>query len=83
MKVKIETAMFKDKFHMAGDYIVSPLGDSRCRREFRGDVKVSIALIGGKIEKYMMEQMRDSYEIAARVTRKWIADEKANPKVTA
>lgn len=84
MKIKIETAMFKDKFHMSGDYIVSPIGDGkRVKREFRGEVKVSIALIGGKIEKYMMEQMRDSYEIAARVTRKWIADEKANPKVTA
>jgi len=78
MKVKIETAMFKDKFHMAGDYSVQPIGDGkRVRREFRGEVKVSMALIGGKIEKYMMEQMRDSYEIAARVTRKWIEKEKA------
>jgi hypothetical protein len=77
MKVKIETAMFKDKFHMAGDYSVQPLGDGkRVRREFRGEVKVSIMLIGGKIEKYMMEQMRDSYEVAARVTRKWIEKEK-------
>src|SRR5262249_29881721 len=84
MKVKIETAMFKDKFNMSGDYSVQPLGDgTRCRREFRGEVKVSMPLIGGKIEKYMMEQMRDSYEIAARVTRKWIEQEKANPKVTA
>jgi hypothetical protein len=78
MKVKIITAMFKDKFDMHGDYSVQPLGDGkRVRREFRGEVKVSIALIGGKIEKYMMEQMRDSYEIAARVTRKWIEKEKA------
>jgi hypothetical protein len=78
MKVKIETAMFKDKFKMSGDYAVTPIGDGkRVRREFRGEVKVGIALIGGKIEKYMMEQMRDSYEIAARVTRKWIEKEKA------
>jgi hypothetical protein len=78
MKVKIETAMFKDKFHMSGDYSVQPLGDGkRCKREFRGEVKVSMPLIGGKIEKYMMEQMRDSYEIAARVTRRWIEKAKA------
>jgi hypothetical protein len=73
MKVRIETFMFKDKFSMHGDYIVSPLdGGKRCRREFKGEVKVAVALIGGKIEKYMMEQIRDSYDIAARVTRKWI-----------
>ncbi len=78
MKVKIETAMFKDRFHMAGDYSVTPLdGGKRCKRTFAGEVKVSMALIGGKIEKYMMEQIRDSYEIAARVTRKWIAEKKS------
>jgi hypothetical protein len=77
MHVKIETAMFKDRFRMEGDYAVSPLdGGKRCRREFRGEVKVSMPLIGGKVEKYMMEQMRDSYEIAARLTRRWIDKQK-------
>jgi hypothetical protein len=77
MNVKIETAMFKDRFHMEGKYIVTPLdGGKRCRREFKGEVRVSMALIGGKIEKYMMEQLRDSYEVSARVTRKWIEQQK-------
>jgi hypothetical protein len=67
--------MFKDKFNMSGDYIVTPLGD-RCRREFKGEVKVSVPLLGGKIEKFMMEQLRDAYEVAARVTRQWIAKQK-------
>jgi Protein of unknown function (DUF2505) len=78
MDVKIETQMFKDRFHMQGKYSVSPLdGGKRCRREFKGEVKVSMALIGGKIEKYMMEQLRDSYEIAARVTKRWIEKSKS------
>jgi len=78
MEVVIETSMFKDRFQMRGMYTVSPLdGGARCRREFKGDVKVSIPLLGGRIEKYMMEQLRDSYEIAARTTRKWIAGYKA------
>ncbi len=78
MHVKIETQMFKDRFHMEGDYIVSPLdGGKRCRREFKGEVKVAMPLIGGRVEKYMMEQLRDSYDIAARVTRRWIEKQKA------
>ena len=73
MRIQIETAMFKDRFSMAGDYIVSPLdGGKRTRREFKGEVKVTVPLIGGKIEKFMMEQLRDSYDIAARTTRRWI-----------
>jgi hypothetical protein len=73
MRIQIETAMFKDRFQMHGDYIVSPLdGGKRTRREFKGEVKVSVPLIGGRIEKFMMEQLRDSYDLAARTTRRWI-----------
>jgi hypothetical protein len=73
MRVKIETLMFKERFRMEGDYVVTPLaGGKRCRREFKGEVRVAMPLIGGRVEKYMMEQLRDSYDIAARVTRKWI-----------
>ncbi|HEY2746742.1 MAG TPA: DUF2505 domain-containing protein [Polyangia bacterium] len=77
MRIQIETAMFKDRFSMSGDYIVSALdGGKRTRREFKGEVKVSVPLIGGRIEKFMMEQLRDSYDIAARVTRRWIDKQK-------
>jgi hypothetical protein len=75
MRVTIETQMFKDRFSMAGNYQVTPLdGGKRCRREFKGEVKVSIMLIGGKVEKYMMEQLRDSYDAAAKCTRRWIEE---------
>jgi hypothetical protein len=77
MHIRIDTAMFKDRFKMEGDYIVTPLdGGKRCKREFKGEVKVAVPLIGGKVEKYMMEQLRDSYDVAARVTRRWIEKQK-------
>jgi hypothetical protein len=77
MDVRIETQMFKDRFKMDGKYIVTPLDEGkRCRREFRGEVKVTMPLIGGRVEKYMMEQLRDSYDVAARVTRKWIEQQR-------
>ncbi len=72
MKIVIEPASMKDKFQTQGDYIVTPIGDKRCRREFRGDVKVSIPLIGGKMEKFTVDQMKESYEVATRITREWI-----------
>ena len=81
MDVKIEPSLMKDRFHMGGVYSVKPLGDNRCRRTFEGDVKVSIMLVGGKLEKFMVEEMRRSYEIAADVTRKFIAKLKAAPPV--
>lgn len=72
MQVVVEPAMMKDRFDMRGVYSVAPLGPGRCRRTFEGDAKVSVALIGGKIEKYMADEIRASYDVAARITRTWI-----------
>ena len=77
MKVVIEPASMKDKFQTSADYIVTPIGDKRCRREFRGDTKVSIPLLGGKMERFTVEQMKEAYDVAARVTREWIQKAKA------
>jgi hypothetical protein len=71
--------MFQDKFSMGGKYSVTPLdGGARCRREFKGEVKVTIPLIGGRVEKYMLDELRASYDTAAATTRRWIAKAKQN-----
>ncbi len=77
MEVRIEPALLKNKFDFKGVYSVQPLGPGRCRRVFEGDCKVSILLLGGQIEKYMVEQVKVSYNVAARVTAEWIAKRKA------
>lgn len=74
MQVVIEMESMKDRFSMQGLYKVIPLdGGSRVRRDFTGDIKVDIPIIGGKIEKTVLEQTRDGYETAAHTTRRWIA----------
>jgi hypothetical protein len=77
MDVRIEPALMKDRFHMTAVYAVTPLGEGRCRREFSGEVKISVPLLGGRIEKMMIEQLNDAYEVAARVTRQWVAKRKS------
>lgn len=72
MKIAIEPATMKEKFSTTGDYIVTPIGDKRCRREFKGEVVVKVPLMGGKMEKFTVDQMKESYEVAARTTREWI-----------
>jgi len=76
MHVKIEPAAMKDKFQTEGDYIVTPLGEHRCRREFRGETKVSVPLVGGKMEQFTVDEMKKSYETATRITKEWIARKK-------
>jgi hypothetical protein len=79
MDIDIKTAVLQDQFKMGGKYSVTPLdGGARCRREFKGEVKVSIPLIGGRVEKYMLDELKNSYDKAAVTTRRWIAKAKEN-----
>ena len=77
MEVVIEPAMMKNKFDFRAIYSVKPLAEGRCRRVFEGDSKVSVMLVGGQIEKYMIDEMRKSYDEAAKVTAEFIARRKA------
>jgi hypothetical protein len=77
MDVRIEPALMKDRFQMNSTFKVTPLGTGRCRREFAGEIRISVPLIGGKIEKLMVEQLREAYDSAAQVTREWISKKKA------
>lgn len=77
MDVVIEPSMLKNKFDFRAIYSVIPVGDARCRRIFEGDCKVSVMVIGGQIEKFIVDNVRASYDTAATVTREWIAKRKA------
>lgn len=72
MEVRIEPMHMKEKFHLAGTYTVSAVGNGVCKREFQGDVKISIPLLGGKLEKLFMEQFAASEKITVQVTKDWI-----------
>ena len=77
MKVVIETPMLKNRLQFSGLFTVRPLGEGRCRRCFEGDVKVSVPLLGGKMEKHLLDEVRTSYDTAAEMTRGWVAKNKS------
>ena len=77
MAVRIEPMLMKERFQMSSSFNVTPLGPRRCRREFAGEVKILVPLLGGRIEKLMIDQMREAYDTAAQVTREWVAKQKA------
>jgi hypothetical protein len=72
MDVSIEPALLAERFHLTGAFKVVPLGPGRCRREFSGEVRIAVPLLGGKIEKFMVDRMRAGYDTAAMLTREWI-----------
>ncbi|MEL6344019.1 MAG: DUF2505 domain-containing protein [Myxococcota bacterium] len=61
-----------DKVKAAGTFEIEPIDDSRCNRIVRGDVKVSVPLIGGRIEKGIAADLAKSYEATAQFAREWL-----------
>jgi hypothetical protein len=76
MDVRIEPTLMKDRFKMDGVFRVVPVRPGRIRREFVGQLSVSVPLLGGQIEKLVMGDVTKSYDEAARVTQRWIARKK-------
>lgn len=72
MTVRIEPASMKERFHWQGLYTVTPLGDHRCKREYTGEFRISMALLGGKLESLLLQQLEESERITIRVTEAWI-----------
>jgi hypothetical protein len=63
-----------DRITTTGIYRLEPLGDARCKRIWEGVCECRIPLVGGKVEKQLVEEVRESYRRAADFTRKWIAE---------
>lgn len=63
-----------DRITTTGTYRIEPLGEDRCKRVWEGVCECRIPLVGGKIEKLLVEEVRDSYRRTTDFTRKWIAD---------
>lgn len=78
MDVRIEPLMMKDRLQLHGTFKVTSLASGRCRREFSGDVKINVMLIGGKMEKFMVDRLREGYDAAAVMTRDFIARKKSS-----
>jgi hypothetical protein len=73
MRWKITPRVLQGRMTGEGTTIVraTPRG---CERVISGDLTVKVALIGGPMEKKLVEDVQQSYENAARILRELIAE---------
>jgi LPS O-antigen subunit length determinant protein (WzzB/FepE family) len=55
-----------------GTIAIDSLGDKKCRREIRANIKVNVMFIGGKIEEHLARRLEDSYHLITKFTREEI-----------
>ena len=70
---RVIPAVMADKVKAAGTYTLVPAAGG-CERLVRGEIVVSIPLLGGKIEKGIGDELQASYERSAAFARNWLLE---------
>jgi hypothetical protein len=63
-----------DQLTTRGTYRVQSLGPNKVRRTWDGEISCKIPILGGKVEKHIVEEVTTSYRDTTEFTRKWLAD---------
>jgi hypothetical protein len=77
MRTVTVPSFFADKVDTAGVYRVVAAGAGKCRRIWEAHCKCTVPLVGGKIERHIVEEVEESYRKATAFTRKFIAQHRA------
>lgn len=74
-RIQVETipGFAADKLTTRGTYRIEVLGPEQVRRIFDGECTCRIPLIGGKIERTIVDEVRASYRDTTDFTRQWLA----------
>lgn len=73
MRTVTTPSFMADKITTHGIYRLEVLGPKQVKRVWEGTVECSIPLLGGKVEKILVDEVRESYRRATEFTRKWHA----------
>lgn len=65
------------KVRCEGTLTVRDRGDGTCERVVKGEISVAIPLVGGKIEKQVVDQLTDGYDRNATAISGWLEANRA------
>lgn len=74
MKTVTIPSFMAEKITTEGTYRLEELGPNKVRRIWDGTFECRVPLIGGRVEKHLVEEIRESYRRATAFTRKWHAE---------
>lgn len=58
--------------HIDATYRLAPVGPGRVQRVYEGKVTVQVALVGGRIERGIAEELEQSLQRTAACTQQWL-----------
>lgn len=73
MRVEIRPSVLGGRALIRAAYQLVPGAPGHVLRRYAGEVSVEVRLIGGKVERAIVEDLTRSLEISARCTEAWVA----------
>jgi hypothetical protein len=71
-RYKVTSPAAGKRLDFNGTISVTPLGESRCRRDMNATIKVDVMLVGGQIENQVAKQVEDGYRANTNFVRQEI-----------
>ena len=71
-RYQVTSAAAGKRLDFQGTIAIVPLGDKKCRREMRANIKVDVMFVGGAIEDHLAKQITDGYRATTKFTREEI-----------
>jgi hypothetical protein len=63
-----------DSLITRGTYRIQALSPTKVRRTWQGEVTCKIPLLGGKVERHIVDEVTAGYRDTTEFTRKWLLD---------
>jgi hypothetical protein len=72
IEIRIEPSLLGGRVEIASTYRVEQAGAGRVIRVYEGHVSVELRLLGGRVERSIVEDIAKSLPIAAACTQEWL-----------
>ncbi len=71
-RVVLDAQALASRFKSAGDFKIHARAGGKCERLVTGEVSVSVPIMGGRMEKRIIDELTSSYKRAAEVTNEFL-----------
>lgn len=68
----VDPPILVGKLQVGGLFRVEPIDDKRCRRILDGEVKIGIPIVGGTVEKFVLQEVKKTYDKVPGIVAAWV-----------
>jgi hypothetical protein len=72
MRWWVDPPILVGKLQVGGLFRLEPIDATRCRRILDGEVKIGIPIVGGTVEKFVLQEVKKTYDKVPGIVAAWV-----------